>query len=206
MKNNNDDDFQNNKFTRRKFLSTLGLTTAGLVFAPSIISKNINVYGYESKSSFLAQVAITEADNYERSLIKQKVQHLFESLGGISDVVKPGDKVAIKINLTGGSSWANHERLQGVDIRESMWTHPEVVRAVAELIIDSGVNANDIYFVEALWDNACYNNFGYLNVQQSLGAKLVNLNQKEPYSDFIDKEVGENHFFYNNPLRVNNRN
>ena len=197
MKNNNGDDFPNKKFSRREFLSTLGLTTAGLLVAPSITSTNINAYGHESISSFLAQVAVTEADNYDRSLIKQRVQHLFESIGGVGDVVKPGDKVAIKINLTGGSSWANHERLNGVDIRDSMWTHPEVVRAVGELIIDSGVNANDIYFVEALWDDACYNNFGYLDVQQSLGAQLVNLNNKEPYSDFIDKEVGENHFFYN---------
>jgi len=119
-------------------------------------------------------------------------------MGGIQDVVSAGDKVAIKINLTGGSGSANDPRLQGVDITECMWTHPEVVRAVGELLIDSGVNGNDIYIVEALWDAESYNNFGYLDVQQNLGAQMVNLNNKEPYPDFVNKEVGENHFFYEN--------
>ncbi|UCE05588.1 MAG: DUF362 domain-containing protein [bacterium] len=196
MKNSNGDDFQNKKFSRREFLNTLGLTTAGLLVAPSIKSINFDAYGHEADSSFLTQVAVTEADNYDRSLIKQKVQHLFESIDGIGDVVKPGNKVGIKINLTGGSGYASNPKLNGKPITESMWTHPEVLRAVGELIIDSGVSGSDIYIVEALWDAASYNNFGYLEVQQSLGAQLVNLNKKEPYADFIDKEVGENCFFY----------
>jgi uncharacterized protein (DUF362 family) len=197
MKKSKSDDFSKKNCSRREFLSTLGLTTAGLLVAPSITSTNFDVYGFESGSSFLAQVAVTEADNYDRSLIKQKVQHLFESIGGIGDVVKAGDKVAIKINLTGGSGSASSSRLNGKSITETMWTHPEVLRAVTELIIDSGVSANDIYFVEAIWDAASYNNFGYLDVQQSLGVQMVNLNAKEPYADYIDKEVGENRFFYN---------
>ncbi|MCU0643200.1 MAG: DUF362 domain-containing protein [bacterium] len=193
MKKNNENNSANKKLSRREFLGTVGLTTAGLLVAPYIKTATTKVLEYPS---FSAQVAITKADNYDRALIKQKVQHLFESIGGIGDVIKPGDKVAIKINLTGGSGSASSPKLDGKPITESMWTHPEVLRAVAELIIDSGVSANDIYFVEALWDAASYNNFGYLDVQQNLGTQLVNLNKKEPYADFIDKEVGENHFFY----------
>lgn len=196
MKNDNGKDFPNKKFTRREFLNTLGLTTAGLLVTPFIRSTNVKAYGHESVSSFLAQVAVTEADNYDRSFIKQKVQHLFESIGGNGDVVKPGDKVAIKINLTGGSGSASSPKLNGKPITETMWTHPEVLRAVTELIIDSGVSATDIYFVEAIWDAASYNNFGYLDVQQSLGVQMVNLNSKEPYASFIEKPVGENKFFY----------
>ena len=196
MKKNNADDCSNKNFSRRQFLSALGLTTGGLLAAPYFKSANSYAYGNESIASFLAQVAVTQADNYDRALIKQKVQHLFESIGGIGDVIKPGDKVAIKINLTGGSGSASSPKLDGKPITESMWTHPEVLRAVAELIIDSGVSANDIYFVEALWDADSYNNFGYSDVQKSLGAQMVNLNAKEPYANFIDKEVGENRFFY----------
>jgi uncharacterized protein (DUF362 family) len=187
------DDFSIKKFSRREFLSTLGLTTAGLLVTPYVTTKNVEA---QVGASFSTQVAITQADNYDPSLIKQKVQHLFESIGGISDVVKAGDKVGIKLNLTGGSGSASSSKLDGKPITESMWTHPDVLRAVGELIIDSGVNANDIYIVEAIWDSASYNNFGYLEVQQSLGAQLVNLNTKEPYADFIDKPVGDNRFFY----------
>lgn len=198
MKNKNGDDFSNKKFSRRQFLNTLGLTAAGVLATPYITSTNVAVHGYEGNSSFLAQVAITEADNYDRALIKQKVQHLFESIGGIGDVVKAGDKVAIKINLTGGYRYAYSPKLDGKPVTESMWTHPEVVRAVGELIIDCGVSANDIYIVEAIWEDdlKSYNNFGFLDIQQSLGAKMVNLNYKDPYTSFVDKPVGDNKFFY----------
>lgn len=193
MKKNEKNDRLKKRFSRQEFLGTVGLTSAGLLVAPILPRANAAI---RESTAYSTQVAVTQADNYNRQLIKQKVQHLFESIGGISDVVKPGDKVAIKINLTGGSGSALSSRLDGKPITESMWTHPEVLRAVSELIIDCGVNANDIYFVEALWDAESYNNFGYSDVQQSLGTRMVNLNSKEPYLDFIEKEVGEKRFFY----------
>ena len=184
-----------NKFSRRQFIKTIGTTTAGLLAAPYIKSSNIFAYGHKENPEFIAQVAVTQADNYDRLLIKQKVQHLFESIGGINDIIKSGNKVAIKINLTGGSGNANDPKLQGVDITESMWTNPEVLRAVGELVRDCGVNPEDIYIVESLWDSSSFNNFGYLDIQKSLGAQMVNLNAKAPYTDFIDKPVGDKKFY-----------
>jgi uncharacterized protein (DUF362 family) len=141
-------------------------------------------------------VAATIADTYDSAFIHNRVEHLFDSLGGISDIVQPGDKVGIKINLTGGSAWADHANLDGVDIRDCVWTHPEVMKAVGEMLIDSGVNGNDIYFLEGLWDDACYYNYGYSDVQEYLGAQLVNLNVPAPYPAFITKSTGPDHFFY----------
>jgi len=138
--------------------------------------------GLDGEPSFLAQVAITQATTYDQALMKQKVQHLFESIGGIRDVVKSGDKVAIKINLTGGSGGA---------LAYNMWTHPEVLRAVGELILDCSANPSGLYIVEALWSPSSYNSYGYSDVQRSLGAQFVNLNETAPYTAFIDKPVGD---------------
>lgn len=172
------------KFSRRTFLKTIGTTSAGLLVAPYINTSNIFAYNREKESAFLTKVAITRADNYERTFIKEKVQYLFEMIDGITDIVKPGDKVAIKINLTGGSS----------SVPFNMWTHPEVLRAVGELVLDCGVKPEDLYIVEALWNTLSYNFYGYKSVQDSLGAQLVDLNKPDPYSDFIQKEVGANYF------------
>jgi uncharacterized protein (DUF362 family) len=202
MKTGNGGNDSSDKLSRRKFIGTLGASTAGLLFVPHFKASGSLAHAADGGSSYLAQVAITQADNYDRTLIKQKVQHLFESIGGIGDIVKAGDKVAIKLNLTGGSGSATNPRLGGKPITESMWTHPEVLRAVAELIIDCGVNGNDIYFVDSLWDAASYNNFGYLDVQQNLGAQMVDLNKKDPYPDFIDLTVGTQSSFYTS-FRVN---
>jgi uncharacterized protein (DUF362 family) len=188
--------------SRRTFLTRMGASAAGLFIAPYLRSGTIFANGRETGSSFVAQVALTSASTYDPVQVKQRVQHLFESIGGIRDLMKPGKKVAIKINLTGGSGSALSPKLNGVPITESMWTHPAVVRAVAELIVDCGVTGSDIYIVESLWDTASYNNFGYLGVQQSLGAQMVNLNNKEPYTDFVDRAVGAGKFFYSS-FKVN---
>jgi uncharacterized protein (DUF362 family) len=186
----------NSLLSRRRFLAGVGSSAAGVLFAPALKSHRTLALAYGQNLFLPAQVAITQAGTYDRATVKQKVQHLFESLGGIGDIVKAGDKVAIKINLTGGSGSAYSPSLHGVPITESMWTHPEVVRAVGELLIDAGVNGGDITIVESLWDPASYNDFGYLQVQQGLGARMVNLNNKEPYTDFVARAVGDGSQFY----------
>ena len=179
--------------SRRQFISTAGALTAGLLLNPAkkahAASGQILTAGPD--------VAVTQAFDYDDpALIKQKVQHLFDSIGGISDVVSADDKVAVKINLTGGSSYANDQALQGYDITEAMWTHPAVLRAVCELLLDSGVSAENLYIVEAIWDMASFNNYGYKDVQDDLGIQLVNLNQSAPYADFVEKSTGDSHFNY----------
>ncbi len=182
------------KLSRRNFLTTIGTASAGVIFNPFRKSDNLYASTSQRISESSATVAITRAYDYDRNTIKQKVQHLFEELGGINDIIGAGNKVAIKINLTGGVIALSVPG--GVDVRESVWTHPEVLRAVGELIIDCGVNAQDLYIVEALPDASSYETYGYSDVQQNLGAQLIDLNNQAPYSDFIDKEVGENHFYY----------
>jgi uncharacterized protein (DUF362 family) len=196
MKKDERDSLFEKRFSRRNFLALTGATAAGLLIPPFNKSKGLFAFPVKDSAASTAKVAATQAFNYDRAVVKQRVQHLFESLGGIGDVIKPGDKAAIKINLTGGTSYDNNALLNGVSMIESVWTHPEVLRAVGELILDSGVNAKDLYIVEAIWDNASYNNYGYSAVQKSLGCQLVNLNSKSPYSDFIDKPVGDNHYYY----------
>lgn len=178
--------------SRRKFLKTLGVTTAGLISIPYIFSENVLAYGHETKSSYKAKVAITKADNYDRSYIKQKMQYLFETIDGITEIVKPGSKIAIKINLTGGGG-----------MPDNMWTNPEVVRAAAELFIDCGAKPQDIYIVEALWSDASYNNYGFLDVQKNLGINMIDLNKAAPYPDFVETKVGVKKFFYNSFLLNN---
>ncbi len=165
--------------SRRNFLEAAGKTAAGLLLAPALNSTNL--FGRESHraSSTLAQVAVTPATSYDRTLIKQKVQYLFDAIGGIGDIVGAGKKVGIKVNLTGGSSDTDHT-----------CTHPEVLRAVAEHIIANGVSKSDITVVEALWTDWPDN---YKTVLQDLGVKTVDLNNPAPYSSLITRAVGDQH-------------
>jgi uncharacterized protein (DUF362 family) len=68
-----------------------------------------------------------------------------------------------------------------------MWTHPAVLQAVGQYIIDAGVNPTDLYIVDSFWDATWRNagstapfgsndSFGYKAVQTALGCNVVDLN------------------------------
>lgn len=179
-------------YSRRQFLAATGAAAAGL--AAGSLAKPARLFADSPLQPYAvpALVAATQAFDYGREAVKARVQHLFEALGGIGDVIRSGDKVAIKINITGGSSYDGNARLKGVPLIESVWTHPEVLRAVGECILDAGVRPRDLTIVEAIWGMDSYNNYGYKEVQDSLGATLIDLNKTAPYGDFADQPVGSN--------------
>jgi len=106
--------------SRRDFIKRAGIAAAGLLVAPYLKPSGIYAYGHKQVSSYLATVAITNTINTPADIyvyddagggVKQKVQYLFDQLGGISDLFSSGKKVVIKINLTGGSGNATNSKL-----------------------------------------------------------------------------------------------
>ena len=204
MTKKNTDNFHGMNSSRRDFIKKAGTAVAGLFVAPYLKPSGIFAYNHKQASSYLATVAITNtlntpADSYiyddAGGGVKQKVQYLFEQLGGISDLFSKGKTVAIKINLTGGSGNATSDKLQGVPVTEAMWSHPAVVRAVVQLIIDAGVNPGDISIVESLGTTDSYNNSvfqGFVDIKNSLGCNLVDMTK----GTFVDISTGSGYFNY----------
>jgi uncharacterized protein (DUF362 family) len=144
-----------------------------------------------AKAALPYQVAIARAVSYDPKLVRRQVQAVFDNLGGLHDVVKRGDKVAIKVNLTGGTSAQPPDGLPAI---ETYVTHPAVVRAMTELLRDAG--AKEVYIVEAVYEWASYQEWGYVDVANELGATLINLNDAQPYPDYASLPVGKNWFIY----------
>lgn len=141
-----------------------------------------------------ARVAVAQARSYDRAHVRRQVQALLDGLGGLEDVVSPGDRVAIKVNLTGGTTFEPPE--EGLPATESFVTHPEVVRALGELLRDAG--ARELFVVEAVYEWASYQLWGYEEVATAIGASLIDLNDAHPYSDFAATAVGKDWFIYEN--------
>jgi len=137
-------------------------------------------------------VAIARTTGYDRKVVRQQVQALLDGLGGISDVIRPGARVAIKVNLTGGTSY----QLDGVPAIESYVTHPEVVRALGELLRDAG--ARELFIVEAVYEWDSYRLWGYEEMAKGINATLIDLNTARPYGDFASAPVGKNWLIYEN--------
>jgi uncharacterized protein (DUF362 family) len=188
--------------SRRRFLKGIG-AAAGLLAAGclpkrlvetteliSTIAPTVSPAITPTRPS-LSQVAIAQAESYDRVLVRQQVQALLDGLGGLDDVISSGDRVAIKVNLTGGTHF---DPPAGLSATESYLTHPEVVRALGELSCDAG--ARELFIVEAVYDQESYRLFGYEEVAEAIDATLIDLNDSHPYSDFASTPVGEDWFIY----------
>jgi uncharacterized protein (DUF362 family) len=177
---------QSKSLTRREFLKGIGALTAGLALASCMPDIQSQPY-----TGTKPAVAIAKADSYERSLIRKQVEMLLNSIGGLEDVLAHGNRVAIKTNLTGGIQSGS---LPGISEIESFLTHPEVVRALVELLRDAG--AKEIFVVEAVYEKESWPYYGYETMAKETGVTLVDLNDFQPYKDFANTSPGTQPFIY----------
>jgi uncharacterized protein (DUF362 family) len=179
-------------FSRRNFLRLSGVAAAGLL-VEGCKPKETNKYEVTPKSAGKPgqyQVAISKVATYDTDAVYQAVNEMITQLGGLKDIIKPGAKVAIKPNLTGGVTSA---LVPGYSAIESFITNPEVVRALIRMIQATGTK--DITIVESVYEWESYTAWGYAKMAQEMDVKLVDLNDVKPYDAFIDVPV-ENSFIY----------
>ena len=75
----------------------------------------------------MGKVLFIRQENYEQSGIDSAILRAFEHFGGVRNFISRGDKVLLKVNLVSGH-----------DVERRVTTDPSIVRAVAELVIESG--------------------------------------------------------------------
>ncbi|MCP4536203.1 MAG: DUF362 domain-containing protein [Chloroflexi bacterium] len=132
------------------------------------------------------KVAVAQAASYDAALVRQQVEAMLDSIGGLGNVVGLGDRVAIKVNLTGGIAT---EAQAGAPAVDSYVTHPQVVHALCQLLRDAG--ARQLFIVEAVYEWDSYRLWGYEDVAAAVGATLIDLNNPYPYADFNSVPVGD---------------
>jgi uncharacterized protein (DUF362 family) len=110
-------------------------------------------------------VALASGLSYDRELIKKELGSLVESIGGWPESMSEGGSVLLKVNM-----------LSAKEPRKAVTTHPELVAALSELLIERGcrVAVGDspggaVRGVSRYWRNC-----GYSDVASELGLELVN--------------------------------
>lgn len=180
--------------TRRTFLKSTGALVGGLAVDRSIAQAGLDspALSVPNRTEKAYQVALARAESYERDTIRDKVFTLIDQLGGLGDVVRSGDRVAIKTNLTGGT-WVDDTLDQ--PSTELHITHPEVTRALVEAVLDAG--ASEVFIVEAIYDPGSWTQWGNAAIAEDFEqVKLINLNDPEPYDDFETVKVRNDWLVY----------
>jgi uncharacterized protein (DUF362 family) len=131
-------------------------------------------------------VALARAADYNLATLVPALQTALDGLGGLSKVLPKGGKVVIKVNLTGGAVWVRKNQPPPTEVYLS---HPAVVQALCQLLIDSG--AGQIAIVEGIVEEESWDAFGYRAAAQNVGAQLVDLNFPAPANGFTRLPVGE---------------
>lgn len=124
--------------------------------------------------------------SYDGALLRAAISDLVGRLGAL-DRVRRNDSVLLKVNLTGGAVAARtYMEKQGVVPWETYWTHPDVIRVVAELYRDAG--AGRIWVADALFGSDGYALGGYRDRLAPL-AELIDLDQPGPSGGFATRTV-----------------
>jgi len=191
MKHTNDRTHHSPALSRRDFLRAAGLAAAGLVATACQADGSPAPEQARGTAGARPTVAIAAAQDYDRQRTYAHVRDLLDAIGGLGDLVSRGDRVAIKVNLTGGTSV---RPLRSVSAVESYITHPELVRALGQLLRDAG--ARELLIVEAVYEWASYVQWGYEEVAAAIEAELIDLNDTAPYDDFAQTAAGDGSFIY----------
>ena len=171
--------------------SPIGAATTSPTLIPAIMPSDTAVPASTATPQSTATpvyqslASIGLANTYVVPQLRQKLQEMFEQLGGLSDVIRPGARVVIKPNLTGGT-WT--DSTLPAPATELFATHPALVQALSELLIDAG--AGQIRIVDGLGDENIFQAWGYVDAASRVNAELVNLWRSAPYSDFAVFPVG----------------
>ena len=182
--------------SRRHFLTSVGAISAGAVLGGCSKKSPNEPAAPENEAPSSATVAVGEIKMYDKNVLKKKIADMLDKLGGLGDLIKSGDTVGLKINLTGGDGSAQGwKRSTGVNAIESYWTHPLVVNAIGELCKDAG--ASKIIIVESIYDWKSINNYGFNQIADMLGAEIYDTNQIKPFSEYAKRDVGSKSFIYN---------
>ncbi len=139
---------------RRNFLKQVAVWSSGVLLVEPVFRITPDLLAAETVSPLLS---VGVGKNYA-SLVASVLQQL----GGMAAFVKPGDQVVIKPNI----GWDRAPE-------QAANTHPEIVKAVAELAILAGAKKVLVFDRTCNEERRCYMNSGIKPALDSIGGRQI---------------------------------
>lgn len=145
---------------RRQFLKQVTLWSAGMLLSPPVFDLASAAKGSPVEKSEICTLKGTD--------LPAMVRKMIETLGGMQNFVKSGDKVVIKPNI----GWDR-------TIEQGANTHPLVVAELVRLSLDAGASKVLVFDRTCNEERRCYQNSGMAPVLEKISDKRFRL-------DFVD--------------------
>jgi len=142
---------------RRNFLKQVAVWSSGVLLVEPVFRITPDLLAAETVSPLLS---VGVGKNYANL-----VASVLQPLGGMAAFVKPGDQVVIKPNI----GWDRAPE-------QAANTHPEIVKAVAELAILAGAKKVLVFDRTCNEERRCYMNSGIKPALDSIGGRQVQCN------------------------------
>jgi uncharacterized protein (DUF362 family) len=214
---------------RRQFLKLLGLTGASILIngcqPENLVSPTPTLLPTSEKSSTAipspnplptqtttpivptsiptpipkAMVATAKVVSYDPNNLRKELERMLDSSADLANLIKPGSRVGVKVNLTGGTWWDSPSKPPSTEL---FVTHPVLTGVLCELLKDAG--ASKITIIDGIGDDRNFEKWGYNAMARPLGVDLVNLCKPDPFPDYARIPVGPGarvyDFFYVNGI------
>lgn len=138
-----------------------------------------------------AQVVIARQPDYTPASLRKTLEGMCSDLWEFNEVTPKGARIAVLVDPTGVRP---EEALPDAAPGETTATHPELLRALGQILLDSG--AGELNFLAAVDGEQDFAALGYAGVAAALGARLIDLNRPDPYPDFADLSAGAESLVY----------
>lgn len=127
----------------------------------------------------MEKVSIVKCENYEHDNVKNAIKKSLDLVGGLSKFVKPGNTVLLKVNV-----------IIGFPAERAATTHPAIVRAMTELVKESGGiplvgDSSGAFGFTGQSLEMC----GIAKAARDAGAKLVNFESTGTYSVKVNGKI-----------------
>ena len=170
---------------RRAFLKEVALWSAGLTLVPPLVKVTPEARA-EGKQSL---VVVGEGSDYPALVSK-----VLAPLGGMTALVKKGDRVVVKPNI----GWDRTPE-QGAN------THPEVVKSLVKQALEAGAGQVLVFDRTCNEERRCYVNSGIKKAVESLGTAgcpvLLSMSENLYRSDWPKANPSRNGNFIKTRLR-----
>jgi len=120
-------------------------------------------------------VAVVKCESYEETEVNKAVEEAIQLIGGIQDIIKPGDRVGIKPNITTNNSG-----------RSGVTTHYRIAEALIKQI--KKITNGKITVMEGAGGantSEAFKKLGWSGLCDRENCNLVDLNHCAPYADFV---------------------